>query len=702
MRVALVGNPNAGKSTLFNRLTGLKQKIANFPGVTVEKKSGVCYLSEDIQAEIVDLPGTYSLYPKSLDEKVAVETLINPHSLERPDLILLVADASNLKRHLLLFTQIRDLGFPVILVLNFIDQAQALGIQINLAEIRQKFQADVLFLNARTGQHLQELKKLMAFKLLQPDTKPQTYFVNTLFFNPALIKKVKDYFQIPNDYLAFQFILQHEQWDFLSEQEKNTIRELVLEHQFNPLTFKSRETLARYEIIQDFLENAWTQTPKDLEKPSFSDRLDRLMIHRFWGFAIFFALLLVIFQAIYSWASYPMDWIESGFAFLQNSGRAYLPSGLVSDLLLDGVLAGLGGIVVFVPQIAILFAFIAILEESGYMSRVVFLMDKVMRNFGLNGRSIVPLISGIACAVPAIMATRNIDNRKERLITIFVTPLMSCSARLPVYTILIALVIPEQNLLGIFDLRGLTLLGMYLLGLLMALFSAWGMKLILKTQDQSFLIMELPTYKFPNWYNVCYTIYEKVRVFILEAGKIILAISIILWVLSSYGPGNAMEEAKMKAKKEFLENPNINLEDKIASLQLEASYAGHFGKLIEPVLLPIGYDWKIGIALITSFAAREVFVGTLSTIYSVGQDDESQDTLREKMRAEINPKTGKPMYTLAVGFSLLVFYAFAMQCMSTLAIVYRETGSWKWPIVQFLYLTALAYLSSLLVFHLFS
>ena len=701
MRIALVGNPNTGKSTLFNRLTGLKQKIGNFPGVTVEKKTGVCTLAEGVQAEVVDLPGTYSLYPKSLDEQVAVEALINPDSPEKPDLVLLVADASNLKRHLLLFTQIRDLGLPTILVLNFADEAETKGIQIDLAKIRDRFQVEATLLNARTGQHLSRLKKIIINHIETKKTTP-AYFVNTSFFNPSLTKEVKNHFNLQNNYLTFQYIQQYERYKFLNEQEKTDLRALIQKYNFTPTTYKSKETLARYEIIQDFLTDAVTEQNSNQEKPSISDRIDYLLIHRFWGYAIFFAILFLIFQAIYAWATYPMDWIEAGFAYVQEMSKTHLPKGVLTDLFADGILAGIAGVVVFVPQIAILFAFIAILEESGYMSRVMFLMDKVMRHFGLNGRSVVPLISGIACAVPAIMATRNIEHWKERLITIFVTPLMSCAARLPVYTILIALIIPEQNIFGVFDLRGLTLLGMYILGLLMALFSAWVMKLILRTSDKSFLIMELPTYKFPNWYNVCYTLFDKVKVFVLEAGKIILAISIILWVLSSYGPQKAMEQAKIKAERAYLEDPSINLENRIASLKLEASYAGHFGKLIEPVLLPIGYDWKIGIALITSFAAREVFVGTLSTIYSVGQHEGGQNTLRQRMKAEINPRTNKPMYTQAVGFSLLVFYAFAMQCMSTLAIVYRETKSWKWPMIQFFYLTSLAYLSSLLVFNLLS
>jgi ferrous iron transport protein B len=434
-------------------------------------------------------------------------------------------------------------------------------------------------------------------------------------------------------------------------------------------------------------------------------RLDKVLLHKFWGFFLFLGILFLMFQAIYAWATYPMDAIDWLFGYWQETTKMYLPKGVLTDLLADGVIAGLGGIVIFIPQIAILFGLITILEESGYMARVIFMMDKLMRKFGLNGKSIVPLISGVACAIPAVMATRNIDNWKERLITIFVTPLMSCSARLPVYTILIALIIPDYFILGFINLQGLMLMGMYLLGFVMALISAWVMKKILKTPEKSFLIMEFPTYKFPRWANIGYVVVEKVKVFVWEAGKIILAISIILWVLSSYGPGNAMQQAEKQAIQRFETKTHkhpITLENQIASARLEASYIGQFGKFIEPALVPLGYDWKIGIALITSFAAREVFVGTISTIYSMGNQGDDLNTLKSRMLAEINPQTGEKRYTFAVGLSLLMFYAFALQCMSTIAIVYRETKSRKWTLIQFLYFTTLAYLSSFLVYQLFS
>jgi ferrous iron transport protein B len=418
-----------------------------------------------------------------------------------------------------------------------------------------------------------------------------------------------------------------------------------------------------------------------------------------WGYLIFFAVLFLIFQSIFAWAQIPMDFIDQSFTLLSNMVDENLPDGPLFDLISQGVIPGIGGIIIFVPQIAILFACISILEESGYMARVVFLMDKIMRKFGLSGKSVVPLISGLACAIPAIMATRTIDNWKERLITIFVTPFMSCSARLPVFTILVALIIPENKIFGFFNFQGLVLMGLYILGFLAALLSAMALKLLIKTRERSYLIMELPTYRRPRWANVGYTILEKTKAFVFEAGKIILAISIILWVLASYGPGLNMNEARLRVQTEVA-SENLTedqIQDRVAAYKLEHSYAGIIGKSIEPIIKPLGYDWKIGIALITSFAAREVFVGTVATIYSLGSS-EDQVTIKTRLKSEINPETGGPRYTPAVGLSLLVFYTLAMQCMSTLAIVKRETKGWKWPALQLAYMTALAYLSAFLVY----
>jgi ferrous iron transport protein B len=703
MKIALAGNPNAGKSTLFNQLTGLHQKVGNFPGVTVDKKTGVCKLNAQLNIELVDLPGTYSLYPKSLDETIVLETLLNPRNSDYPDWVIVVADASNLKRNLLLFTQIKDLGLPIILVLNQIDQAEEKGIFIDTIKLSDLLGVPVIVLNARRHEQVEKFKQFLLQTLTSKNiNSSQEYVVNPYFFEPQLIDKIKQECTLNNSYQAWQYLHHSSHLKFLSDTQKNTLNTLSQQHKFNSVHWQSRETLARYEIIDDLLKETLSQTPQQAEKISFNEKVDAILTHRIGGYVIFLVVLFLIFQAIFSWASYPMDWIDAGFSTLQSWVKSSLPSGALTDLLADGIIAGIGGVVIFIPQIAILFFFIAMLEESGYMARVVYMMDKVMRPFGLNGRSVVPLISGVACAIPAILATRTIDNYKERIITIFVTPLMSCSARLPVYAILIALVIPNKTVLGIFTLQGLVLMAMYLLGFVMALFSAWLMKLILKTPERSFLIMELPSYKYPKWSNVGYEVSEKVKVFIFEAGKIIIAVSIILWVLASYGPSEAMQSAEIKAKQSIQQDSTQNYENVLASYKLEASYAGHFGKVIEPVIAPLGYDWKIGIALITSFAAREVFVGTISTIYSIGSEEENITSLKERLRNEKDPITGKPRFTLAVGISLMIYYAFAMQCMSTLAAVYRETKGWRWVFFQFLYMTGLAYLASLLAFQLLS
>jgi ferrous iron transport protein B len=697
MRIALIGNPNSGKSTLFNQLTGLHQKVGNFPGVTVDKKTGICHLPNQTKVEVLDLPGTYSLYPKSADESIVIKNLLQPNSEEPIDLAVVITDAANLKRNLLLFTQVKDLAIPSILVLNQIDVAERRGLVIDISKIKQAFDTEVVTLNARTGKNLDQLKNLIAQKLQHHNGKARFPMVNTGFFAPQLIQAIKQEFQLKNDYWAFQYAHQSQNFDFLTLEQKQKIQNLLKQYDFDTIKFQSRETLARYEIIDDILQNAVHKKAEiNAQTTTWSEKIDKILLHRVGGYAVFFTVLLLIFAAIFQWAEYPMAGIEAAFGWLKDTTKAVLPAGVFTDLLADGIIAGLEGIVVFIPQIAILFAFISILEESGYMARVVFIMDRLMRIFGLNGKSVVPLISGAACAVPAIMATRNIDNWKERLITIFVTPLMSCSARLPVYVILIGLVVPNQLWGGFLPLQGLMLMFMYLLGFVMALVSAAAMKWILKTPEKSYLIMELPAYKIPRWQNVGNVVWEKVKVFVWEAGRVILAISIILWVMASYGPSEAMQNAEKIARADTTLKTPAQLENRIKQLKLENSFAGQFGKWIEPAIAPLGYDWKIGIALITSFAAREVFVGTISTIYNVGSED--HQPIREKMRAEINPRTQKPVYTPAVGFSLLIFYAFAMQCMSTFAVVYRETKGWKYPIIQFLYLTGLAYLSSWLVF----
>lgn len=699
-KVALVGNPNSGKSSLFNQLTGLKQKIGNFPGVTVEKRSGLTTLADGSSLEIIDLPGIYSIYPRSLDEQIVAEILLNHHAASTPDKVVVIADATNLKRGLLLLSQVMDIGLPTILALNMMDLVAKAGISYDIIALSKRLGIPVVPINARMGIGLDALKKVMAIPV-PVSTKP-VFKVWEETVPP--VQELRDTLGVDNDYEAYQFLEQPTSLKFLSKKDRDVVDEIRSRHNFLPGKFQGAETIQRYKFIQDLL-NEVTLKQTDFTWKNYSRKIDRFLTHRVWGYVIFFGLLFLIFQAIFAWATVPMDLIDAFFANVSGFLHNVLPGGPLTSLLADGIVPGIGGIVIFVPQIAILFAFIAILEESGYMARVVFLMDKLMRAFGLNGKSVVPLMSGVACAIPAIMATRTIDNWKERIITIFVTPLMSCSARLPVFTILIALIVPEEKVLGFFNLQGLALMALYLLGFLAAIGSAWVMNQIIRVKKRSIFVMELPTYRIPRWPNVGYTIVEKTKAFVLEAGKVILAISIVLWVLASYGPGDKLANARENV---LSANPELrlseeSLNDRVAAYKLENSYAGVIGKALEPAIEPLGYDWKIGIALVTSFAAREVFVGTMATIYSIGSADIEEDaTIKSRMKAEINPETGGPRFTPAVGFSLLVFYLFAMQCMSTIAVVYRETGGWKWPMLQLLYMTALAYISALVVYQVLS
>ncbi|MBX2944422.1 MAG: ferrous iron transport protein B [Cyclobacteriaceae bacterium] len=698
LKIALVGNPNSGKSSLFNILTGLNQKTGNFPGVTVEKRTGFSKMPHNTMAQFIDLPGIYSLYPRSLDEQIVSEILLHHKSPDCPDVVVVIVDATNLKRSLLLVTQIIDLGLPTVLAMNMMDLVAKAGSSYNLMVLSEKLGIPVVPINARTGVGVDQLKKVLS-QVAQPAAKE----IFPLFDEAKMgVAELRQAMGIDNDYEAYQFLQQPTSLSFLTPEDLALINTVKEKHKFFPGKFHGAETVQRYGFIQNLLDEVTLERANE-NVTRQSTRVDRILTHRIWGYAIFFGVLFLIFQSIFAWATVPMDFIDGLFASLSNYLNEVLPAGPLTSMLAQGVVPGLGGIAIFIPQIAILFAFISILEESGYMARVVFLMDKIMRKFGLNGKSVVPLISGVACAIPAIMATRTIDNWKERTITILVTPLMSCSARLPVFTILIALIVPDKMVWHFFNLQGLVLMGLYLLGFAAALISAVVIKFLIRVNERSYLIMEMPTYRWPKWSNVGYTIVDKTKAFVFEAGKIILAIAVVLWVLASYGPGDHIEKAEdyVLREAENLRLTEQGLEDRIAAYKLEHSYAGLLGKSIEPIISPLGYDWKIGIALVTSFAAREVFVGTMATIYSIGSE-EDQTTIKSRMRAEINPDTGGPRYTPAVGFSLLVFYTFAMQCMSTLAVVYRETKGWKWPMVQVVYMTVLAYVSALLVFQVFS
>jgi ferrous iron transport protein B len=696
--VALVGNPNSGKTSLFNALTGLNQKVSNFPGTTVDKKTGYTRLNADTRAQIIDLPGTYSLYPKSADELVTYEILRNKAETDFPDLVLFIADASNLKRNLLLLTQVADLGVPVILALNMTDIAERRGIFYDIQLLSDALQVPVIPINARQRKGIAEIK---AHLLSEKNYSKHTYF-SLSEVNELLLNELCEITDKRNPYAALQYAINA---SVLLNTKAKQMRACFEKFAFNARAFQEKEILARYRIIDDAVRKSRREKPTSKLK-SITAQADKILTHRIWGIAIFLGLLFLVFQAIFSWSTYPMDWVEKGFLISSQWVEDTLPAGVLNDLLVHGILAGLSGVMVFLPQIIILFAFIAILEDVGYMARVGFIMDRIMRPFGMNGKSVVPLISGMACAVPSIMASRSIENKKERLITILVTPLMSCSARLPVYTLLIAMLVPEEAKWGPFNLHGIVMMLMYLVGFGAALFSAFLFKQFIKSETKNYFMMELPGYKLPLAGNILITLFDKGKAFVWGAGKIIVAVSVILWALASFGPREDMRAVEAKYLQMTMDAGSGKTVEELAAMKdaekLEVSYAGVFGKWIEPVIKPLGFDWKIGIALITSLAAREVFVGTMSTIYSVGGDIEDLNNIRAKMGSEVDNQTGKPKYSLATVWSLMIFYAFALQCMSTISVVQTETRSWKWASIQFVYMTALAYLSSLAVFHLFS
>ena len=698
LKVALVGNPNSGKSTLFNVLTGLNQKIGNFPGVTVEKKEGFTKLPDNRVARVIDLPGTYSFYPKSTDERIVMDALADKTSPVHPDLIIFVADASNLKRNLLLFSQVADLRIPIIIALNMMDLANQAGVEISVDQLALKLGVQIVAISARKVEGIDQLKTAIS----QSSSIPTQFSsIDVQSLAPELVHAIRRDLNIQYPYVALQLAHQHEQLSFLSAEQNARIEEIKNEFSFHSQQSQATETIRRYSFINDVLFDT-VKLNNDPRKETMSNRIDNVLTHRVFGFVIFFAILFLIFQSIFAWSEYPMSLIEGFFIWMTNIGHQYLPAGVFSDLLIDGVLAGLSGVLIFIPQIAILFAFISILEDTGYMSRVTFMMDKIMRKVGLSGKSIVPMIGGFACAVPSIMSTRNIENWKDRMITIMVTPLIACSARLPVYTLLISMVVPDQKVWGFINMQGIALMALYVLSIVSAIIVAWAMKIIIKSRERGYFIMELPVYRMPRWSNVLFTMYKSVKAFVFEAGKIIIAVSIILWVLSSYGPSGRFDAIEKKYNSVTFNQKYApeDLDRLMSSEKLENSYAGILGKTIEPVIRPLGFDWKIGIALITSFAAREVFVGTMATIYSVEADDSNMASVRDKMLAAKNPETGLPVFTVAVAFSLMVFYAFAMQCISTVAIVYRETKSWTWPAIQFAYMTTLAYIASLIVYQL--
>ncbi|MBS1633333.1 MAG: ferrous iron transport protein B [Bacteroidetes bacterium] len=700
LHIAIVGNPNSGKTSLFNCLTGLNQKVGNFPGVTVDKKTGNTSITEDLGAEVIDLPGTYSLYPRRADEWVSYKVLLRQDKENTANVIVVVADASNLKRNLLFCTQIIDLKAPVVIALTMMDLAKKKGIKVDIAALERELGVPVVSVNPRKNKGIVQLKKTIKLTAENLYKAPIRDFINNKNLAEGPVEEVKKLIPALSDYESIHYLINHESFH-LDNGLQDSIENIEQKHQFNHTKTQAEEILQRYSRIKQVLQQSISE-PDPLQKKLFTEKLDSVLLHRKWGYLILLVVLFLLFQSVFWLAQFPMDWIDYGFAHFSHWLSQTLPGGWGSDLLINGIIAGLSGIAVFVPQIMILFGLITLLEDTGYMARISFLTDRLMRSVGLNGKSVMPMISGFACAVPAIMSTRNIENKKERLLTILVTPLMSCSARLPVYTILIGLVIPNHYLFGFLGLQGLVMMGLYLLGLVMALIVSYVGRWLIKIKEKSFFILELPSYRSPRWNNIIQTMFSKARIFITDAGKIIMIISLILWGLSSYGPAKKMNQVTTYYEQQMAQ-PGADLEklDKeLHTAKLENSYAGILGKSIEPAITPLGYDWKIGIALITSFAAREVFVGTMATLYSVGEDDQSSLLLKEKMKAAVKPD-GTPVFNLASGLSLMVFYVFAMQCMSTLVIVKRETRSWKWPIIQLVYMTALAYLMSLLVYQLF-
>lgn len=680
LKIALAGNPNSGKTSIFNQLTQLNLKVGNFAGVTVEKVSGkIKYNSETW--EITDFPGTYSLFPKSEDEKVSTQAFINSDDSTHPNVVVFVADYSQLQRNLLLLTQLADLKLPIVLAINKADLGNTDSQEISSLSKQAEtvLGIETVIVSARNKEGFDNL--LQAIERAKPATK--TFWQVPQELHNDILRKTKGQ-ALTNLYTSYMGIMANDGFVMSEQLQLNEVED-------------RQKTIAP-------LAKSITQKVNKVKNRETTRKIDKILTHKVAGPLLFIAVLYIIFQSIFRLAEYPMEAIETGFAWLGNTLSTALPKTMLSDLLTQGILPGIMGVVIFLPQILFLFFFLSLMEESGYMARVAFLSDKLMSKVGLNGKSVVPLLSGAACAIPAIMAARNIENKKSRLITILVTPLISCSARLPVYILLISLIVPEGDNWFIFNNQGLVLMAMYLVGIVFAVLVAGVFKLLLKDKEPSFFVMEMPDYQLPRWRNIAQVLYIKGKSFVVQAGKIILLVSIGLWFLASFAPGNRFAEIEKKyQQQEVIQGlSEQEISNKISSEKLAASYAGEIGHFIEPAIRPLGYDWKIGIALVTSFAAREVFVGTMATIYSLGSDEGNLDTLKEKLLSETNPKTGKPVFSIAVAFSLMMFYAFALQCISTIAVMYKETQGIKWPLVQLLYLTIMAYLAGFLTYTMLS
>lgn len=699
-KIAILGNPNSGKSSVFNRLTGLSAKVGNFPGVTVEKKLGSVKLPSGQYVEIIDFPGVYSLHPNSKDEFIVTSILANPEDSHYPDLVLYVADIMHLEKQLLLFSQLVDLGLPIIMVLTMKDLAEKDKLTIDLDVLKSAWNIPIFAINARTQEGMAGILHEIDQQLIKPMISPQQQY-KLSYEEQNAVNDLNEIITSNNVYQTLLVAHYYKQLNHLAPGQADKIKKVISKQGFNSIAFQIRETMQRYDVFTSIVRNAASAGTYKVSK--WSEKADEILTNRWLGLVIFFVVNFFIFQAMFTWAAYPMQWIESAFGWIGDQVKQTISSPGWSSFISDGILAGLGGILVFIPQIAILFFLITILEDFGYMARAVYMFDRLLQKFGLNGKSLVSLIAGGACAIPAIMSTRTISNQKERLITTLVTPFISCSARIPVYTILVGFVVASTHRIGPFNTQGLLFMGLYLLGIVTALLAGWILKQIIKSDERSFLMIELPDYKMPDFKVALQTAFSKTSSFVVEAGKVILIISLVLWVLSSYGPRSKMETSRQVVEQMKLDQ-NLNDQetaDLLANKKLEASYAGTIGKWMEPLIKPLGFDWKIGIALFTSFAAREVFVGTMSTLYSLGTT-EDYATIQQRLAAEKDPKTAQPRFTMPVAVSLLLFYVFAMQCMSTMAVVRRETGGWKWPIIQFIFMCSLAYLASFIAFQLLS
>jgi len=706
--IALAGNPNAGKTTIFNALTGMRQKVGNYPGVTVERKEGLCRLPDGQEITILDLPGTYSLSPKSPDEEISRDVLLGlAPGVDLPDAVIVVVDASNLERNLYLATQILELGFPTVIALNMSDVAKAAGKSVDHEKLAHDLGTPVVPMVALRGKGVPELRQQLQENIAKP-TPPALKLAAPLQDARAELAE-----QISAATGETPEAMQGAALRLLSSNQQ----QWQIEHRFGEAVWEcyhrlreelplakagAGEAAARYQMLGDVVRRATHSDDKVLSR-NFTDKADAILTHKVGGLVVFALITLLVFQAIFSWANMPMDLIDNMVSALGSFVQSHMADGPLRDMIVNGIIAGVGAVVVFVPQIVILFFFIGILEDSGYMARAAFIMDRLMAKVGLHGRAFIPLMSSFACAIPGIMATRTIASRRDRMTTILIAPLMSCSARLPVYTLMIATFIPAAKVAGFISLRAAVMFSMYVLGVVVAMAAAWIFRRTLFKGAQPSLMMELPPYKFPSWRNVLITMWDRASQFLTRAGTVILAISIILWAMLSYPKTDPAQPATKAALSAAMTTPVEGMsqeeqqEDVLAGLQIKNSLAGRVGHWVEPFIKPLGFNWKIGVGLIGAMAAREVFVSTIGTVYSVGESDETSTPLRDALKNDKWPD-GKPVWTTLVAVSLLVYFVLAMQCVSTLAIVRRETNSWKWPIFMQVYLTAIAWIASFIIY----